>query len=432
MRRFTRRKALQTICGVSSLTLAGCAESTDPTGTDTPPPSSASPPAESSTPTATDAQEFPFERIDPSECTSVTLPQPAPRSQFQPREYPTYPKTISRQTAEGFARSFENVYEYNRYLATHSNVRELSYSPTVRQDLTEPIRDGFLIGVDGLRGTFDGEAYSDDPVVGVYFVTPEYALRGDIEQPTLYDVDSLKSVEVTDQQTISCGSSPSYKRPDDFYIENRSTQTHCIELTVTKRDSWVWRSIDGCYEVPERTGVVFRNIGEYGAEYTVMAELLSGNSVSTDWEVGCAEEMFTSGVGTNGGVVVENGSLYFTQNECDVQKLGAEFDEYVSPAEIESCGRSEAQERTLAAEEVYITEQLENASCVEEWGLTDYGGWGKGATVINQSADGIYLKVRHPYWYGTGELESDGGSEATYLVTDDETQRLSGTNVTPC
>lgn len=91
-----------------------------------------------------------------------------------------------------------------------------------------------------------------------------------------------------------------------------------------------------------------------------------------------------------------------------------------------------AKDRALTAEKKHITEQLENASCVEDWGLGDYGGWGKEATVINQSTDGVYVTVRHPYWYGTEEVESDGGSEATYQVTDAEVQRLSGTNISPC
>lgn len=302
MPRLSRRQVLQTVCGFASLALAGCTETTTPGGTDTLSPAPASTPTTSPTPTATGPPDLPFETVDANECQLVTLPQPAPTEQFQPREYPDYPETLTRQTAEGFARSFENAYEYNRYLATRSNVKELSYSPTVRRDLTEPLRDGFLIAVDGVRGTLDDEAYADDPVVGVYFVTPEYALRGDIERPTLSGVDSLGSVEVTKQRTISCGSGSATK----------------------------------------------------------------------------------------------------------------------------------VKERALAAEEAYISEELENASCVDEWGLTDYGGWGKEATPINRSSDGVYVEVRHPYWFGTEELEADAGSEATYLVTDNGVQRLGGTKVSPC
>lgn len=91
-----------------------------------------------------------------------------------------------------------------------------------------------------------------------------------------------------------------------------------------------------------------------------------------------------------------------------------------------------AEDRALSAEEAYITEQLENASCIEEWGLTDYVGWGKGATVINQSTNGVYVNVSHPFWYSTSEEEADVGTKATYRIAGDEVQRLSGTRVSPC
>lgn len=91
-----------------------------------------------------------------------------------------------------------------------------------------------------------------------------------------------------------------------------------------------------------------------------------------------------------------------------------------------------AKDRALTAEEEYITEQLENASCVNQWGLTDYVGWEKEASVINQSAEGVYVNVSHPYWYSTSEEEADVGTKATYLVTGDEVQRHSGMEVSPC
>lgn len=92
----------------------------------------------------------------------------------------------------------------------------------------------------------------------------------------------------------------------------------------------------------------------------------------------------------------------------------------------------EAKERALAAEEAYITSQLENASCVESWGLTSYSGVEKEAAVTNQTAEGVYIQVTHPYWYGTEQVEADVGSDALYLVTPEEVQRLDGTHVSPC
>ena len=42
------------------------------------------------------------------------------------------------------------------------------------------------------------------------------------------------------------------------------------------------------------------------------------------------------------------------------------------------------------------------------------------------------LRVRHPFWYATAELEADVGTEATYLVTADDARRVGGTEVSPC
>jgi len=92
----------------------------------------------------------------------------------------------------------------------------------------------------------------------------------------------------------------------------------------------------------------------------------------------------------------------------------------------------DARERALAAEEAYVTEQFGNASCVEDWGLESYTGVERAATVINRTSEGVYVEVSQPYWYSTAEVEADVGSEARYLVTENDTRRLSGTDVSPC
>lgn len=92
----------------------------------------------------------------------------------------------------------------------------------------------------------------------------------------------------------------------------------------------------------------------------------------------------------------------------------------------------DARERALSAEEDHIARQFENASCVEEWGLTSFVGVEAEASVTNRTADGVYVAVTHPYWYATEQEEADVGSNARYLVTDDATERLDGTEVSPC
>lgn len=92
----------------------------------------------------------------------------------------------------------------------------------------------------------------------------------------------------------------------------------------------------------------------------------------------------------------------------------------------------EAKDRALAAEEAYITEQLENASCVQSWSLRSFVGIEEEATTLNETATGIYVEVSHPYSYATNTTEADVGTEARYFVTANMTDRLAGTTVSPC
>ena len=100
--------------------------------------------------------------------------------------------------------------------------------------------------------------------------------------------------------------------------------------------------------------------------------------------------------------------------------------------ETATVSSEDARTRALAAEEQYLRDRLENASCVEGWGTNSYTGVQEEATVVNRTADGVVVDVVHPFWYGTATVDADGRSEATYLVTDDETRRLRGTDVSPC
>lgn len=93
---------------------------------------------------------------------------------------------------------------------------------------------------------------------------------------------------------------------------------------------------------------------------------------------------------------------------------------------------SDAKERALAAEEQHITEQLENASCVESWSLASFVGLEKEASVTNRTDEGVHVVVKHPYSYSTERDEADVESEAHYLVSPDDVDRISGTEVSPC
>lgn len=92
----------------------------------------------------------------------------------------------------------------------------------------------------------------------------------------------------------------------------------------------------------------------------------------------------------------------------------------------------DARERALTAEEQHIAETFESASCVEAWSLTSFVGLEAEATVVNRTSDGVYVDVRHPYSYSTAAVDADVESKAQYLVTDDDVERVDGTDVAPC
>jgi hypothetical protein len=100
---------------------------------------------------------------------------------------------------------------------------------------------------------------------------------------------------------------------------------------------------------------------------------------------------------------------------------------------IDEIPNESAKERALDAEEAYLKAQFRNASCVESWGTYATAGIDRNATIINRTADGVYVEVTHPYWYGTDDnTEVDDGSTALYLVKHETVHRIRGDDVSPC
>lgn len=89
------------------------------------------------------------------------------------------------------------------------------------------------------------------------------------------------------------------------------------------------------------------------------------------------------------------------------------------------------EERALCAEELYLEHQFRNASCVDSW---DTHGIvvEEETSIVNETGDGTYVDVRHPYVWGNEDVSDDGFSEAIYLVTADRIVRVRGDTVTPC
>lgn len=92
---------------------------------------------------------------------------------------------------------------------------------------------------------------------------------------------------------------------------------------------------------------------------------------------------------------------------------------------------ADAKDQALAAERAYVTRQLRNASCLDEWGFS--------APVVDREAsivdrtDGSYtLEVQQPFWYSEGETHADTFSTATYVVDAEGAERTHGDPVSPC
>lgn len=89
-----------------------------------------------------------------------------------------------------------------------------------------------------------------------------------------------------------------------------------------------------------------------------------------------------------------------------------------------------AKERALDTEGTYVTDELQNQSCLENWGTTATTA-SKQTNVTKRTSDGVYVEVTYPYWYTTEQTEGDSSTEARYVVTDENTERRSGDSVSP-
>ncbi|ELZ23678.1 hypothetical protein C475_15443 [Halosimplex carlsbadense 2-9-1] len=70
--------------------------------------------------------------------------------------------------------------------------------------ITEETTDGFLVGVEGELSVMQDGIIEDNPVVGVYYLGPGVGLRGEIREPTLYEVETLRSITVERSRALYC------------------------------------------------------------------------------------------------------------------------------------------------------------------------------------------------------------------------------------
>lgn len=138
--------------------------------------------------------------------------------------------------------------------------------------------------------------------------------------------------------TPSPSESPSAPTPDsrhDFWISNRTGTDYRVEVAVvrTGTDETV---LGGCYESPDGLALRFRDVGAEDVTYDVTAAVEGGDTLEDRWVPGACPEAYTGTYGTDGGVIIEDGSLSFTQNECDYATIGDEVPE-IDPEEVEPC-----------------------------------------------------------------------------------------------
>jgi len=111
----------------------------------------------------------------------------------------------------------------------------------------------------------------------------------------------------------------------------------------------------------------------------------------------------------------------------DTQTPGA-TQQTVAPATLPD---SEATDRALEAETDYVSARLENASCLS-YGETGEFTASAEATVTNRTQNGVVLNVQRPYSWAKNDTVADLVSNASYLVTKNQTNRRSGTSISPC
>jgi hypothetical protein len=96
---------------------------------------------------------------------------------------------------------------------------------------------------------------------------------------------------------------------------------------------------------------------------------------------------------------------------------------------------STAEQQALNAEREHITNRLDDATCLDEWGV-DAGTVRKSARVTGVTARGVRVRVTMPYAYRVeqdGEpLFADTASDATYVVSLRGAHRMSGDRIEPC
>lgn len=183
MENLTRRAFVVSTAGITTV-LAGCVAAPGSDGT----PSTAS---DTATVTQTPAEyDIPTPRRD--DCRAVSLPRPTPTDEgLEPKAYPPYPDSLTKESAAGFTSQFERAYQYNDFLIRFGDkgYDDVFVTGGVPDWTMRERGEGYIVGVnvqvkthvdDTPTGTKTPAPSGTFPTSAWYYLTDRFALRNEV------------------------------------------------------------------------------------------------------------------------------------------------------------------------------------------------------------------------------------------------------------
>ena len=173
-----RRTLLRSSVPVALVGLAGCLDGT----------------SGSNDQTATDERSF--DTPAPGGCEQARRPEPTPTEEgLKPQEYPSYPQSLNRNSAERFAEEYETAYQHNHFIAEKFIDGIDSVGPWASATRIVEDAGDYFVGVNGRVNVADEEQpeYTETPtpepaptgtrpIAAWYYLTDRFALRKEISE----------------------------------------------------------------------------------------------------------------------------------------------------------------------------------------------------------------------------------------------------------
>lgn len=195
----SRRSTLRSGIAAAASIFAGCADG--------------NPPVTDSTPTREEGVAVTTPVLD--ECEVAQRPNPTPSDEgVVPREYPTYPDSLTAESAASFAIEYERSYRHNELLTGGDGGTDtIIVNAGIPSNFLIERRNGFLLGVTGTVDTEDNRtpdggtaapAYSDEFAVW-YLLTDPIALRRSNLEAKDFPETPPESVDLSEAAVLHCG-----------------------------------------------------------------------------------------------------------------------------------------------------------------------------------------------------------------------------------